>query len=95
MNAKLAKTTVVLAASLVLIFVVAARACAVWPSPEVVHFEVEGREAAPYSRVEGCNMVIQSFADQGTDHWNEQMEQCVYLDPDYLNDEGPVAEGDI
>lgn len=55
-----------------------------WPAPEPVEFEVNGRPAAYQPRVEACNKAVETFTDQYTDHWYEAMEECVYLDPDYL-----------
>lgn len=56
----------------------------VWEQPEPIRFEVEGREPASQERVEACNKAVESFAVQYTDHWYEAMEECVYIDPDYL-----------
>lgn len=66
----------------------------VWEQPEPVRFQVEGREPASQERIEACNKVIIEFTTQYTDHWYEQMEACVYLDADYLNEQFPT-KGDI
>ena len=44
-----------------------------------------------WDRAEDCQMAVGQFADRGTDLWYEQMEQCVYTDPDYLT---PIYEGE-
>lgn len=45
-----------------------------------------------WDRINDCEMAVGQFADRGTDMWHEHMEQCVYIDPDYLNS---MAEGDV
>lgn len=69
----------------------------VWSQPEPIKFEVEGREPASQERINACNTAVESFAVQYGDHWYEQMETCVYLDADYLNEVSPTIspEGDI
>ena len=69
----------------------------VWSQPEPIRFQVEGREPASQERIEACNKAVESFAVQYGDHWMEQMESCVYLDADYLNEASQTIspEGDI
>lgn len=69
----------------------------VWSQPEPIKFEVEGREPASQERINACNTAVESFTDQYGDHWYEQMETCVYLDADYLNEVSTTIspEGDI
>lgn len=61
----------------------------VWPAEDEIKFTVEIggviRNDASQERINTCNKVITQFANQYTDHWYEQMEQCVYLDADYLD----------
>lgn len=37
-----------------------------------------------WDKVQACEMAVGQFADRYTDMWHEHMEQCVYLDADYL-----------
>lgn len=38
-----------------------------------------------WDRVADCEKAVGQFADRSTDLWYEHMEQCVYIDPDYLD----------
>lgn len=47
-------------------------------------FAVEGQPQASQGLLEQCSAQIEYWADKYTDTWYDHMEQCVYLDPDYL-----------
>lgn len=56
----------------------------VWPETQPVTFQVKGMPKPSQELVEKCHEVIHVWAPEGTDMWVEQMEVCVYYDPDYL-----------
>lgn len=63
----------------------------VWPETQPVEFQAEGLPKPNQELVERCDAAIHVWAETGTDTWVEQMEACVYYDPDYLT---PIVEGE-
>lgn len=64
---------------------------AVWPEAPPVEFQVEGLPKPSQELIEKCDDAIHVWAETGTDTWVEQMEMCIYHDPDYLT---PIIEGE-
>ena len=88
---------------IILIAIAMCSACSApaYPEEQPLKFSVEingvVRNDASQERIDACNKVIVEFTTQYTDHWYEAMEECVYLDADYLNEASPTIspEGDI
>jgi hypothetical protein len=76
-----------------IILLILCNACSqpVWPAEEPIKFSVEIngviRNDASQERIDKCDSVITGFTTRYGDMWYEQMEQCIYLDADYLSDE--------
>lgn len=64
----------------------------VWSEAHPVEFQIEGRQQASQKLIEQCSAQIEYWAGKYTDTWYDHMEQCVYLDPDYLVEIAPEGE---